>query len=388
MGYNVTILAERNDWNSKVEIIDGVKLTTVGKGPSFPHLPHIRLLCHILRNTQGIDCLILFFAGVENAIISMLFKLIRRNGICIVKMDSDGRLYGTVLRRNLIWRAPNRFVGELKLRSLSAFAFRLLSAFADLLTIESPEARERVLSAHPWLKHKLIVLPNGINQKRFDELSQSISLSREKKILFVGRVEGVDLLIRAFSRLKDRYPDWSVELVGEVIPSFNNEIEKLIPEQLKARVILTGPLYGEDLLGRYLSAKIFCLPSRREAYSFIGVDYSNPKAKPFLWRENFPIVLVEAMYCNNAIVCSDVGAARYILGYGNAGLIFEAEDVDQLSACLDKLMADEVLRNRLAAAGKSRCEELFNWETIVGELGRYISGTPQSRTPSVSSNSP
>jgi rhamnosyl/mannosyltransferase len=194
--------------------------------------------------------------------------------------------------------------------------------------------------------------------------------------LFVGRVEyakGVDLLIRAFSRLKDRYPHWNLELVGEIIPLFENEIKGLIPEDLKVRVALTGPLYDVELVARYLGAKIFCLPSRSESYSFIAVDYSRPKAKPVLWRESFGLVLLEAMYFGNAVISSDVGAARYVLDHGNAGMIFESDNVDQLTACLDKLMGDEVLLDNLAVAGKSRCEELFDWERIIGELDHHIS---------------
>jgi glycosyltransferase involved in cell wall biosynthesis len=322
---------------------------------------------YLFRNRRSIDCLILYFPDLVNMFASVLFRFLNRKGVCIVKMDSDGRLYrssgyimkqfgskergvyyeGVAYRPRLLKRGISRIVGEAR--------FRILSRTVDLLIIESPEARQRVLKTHPWLQHKLIVLPNGINVKRFNKLSQSIKGEREKKILFVGRVEyakGVDLIVTAFSRLKDRHPDWSVELVGETSPLFQSQMKNMITKDLESRVILAGPLYGRELAEKYRSSSIFCFASR---------------------NESFGIALVEAMYFENAVISSDVGAASYVLDYGNAGLIFEPEDVDQLTVYMDRLMGDETLRNSLAATGKSRCEDVFNWVKITEELDRHIS---------------
>lgn len=370
IGYNVRILAYLKDWNREVQAIGKVRLISPKSGLKALRMIGFPLGYYILRNGKSCDCLILYFAGLTTAIPSALFRALNRRGVCILKLDSNGKLYpasayrfkagskgqsdeGVIYQRSLAERIFYRLVGEL--------AFRIYSFSVDLLIIESPEARRRVLRIHPWLEHKLIVLPNGISQKTFAELAKSIRINREKKILFVGRVEyakGVDLLIGAFARLKDKHPDWSVELVGEISPPFQNRIESLIPKDLEGRVILRGPLYGRELAERYLSSKIFCFASR---------------------NESFGISLVEAMYFGNAVISSDIGAARYILDYGNAGLIFESENTEQLAAGLDKLMSDEAMRNRVAEAARLRCEQLFNWEKIIGELDRHISSISARR---------
>jgi glycosyltransferase involved in cell wall biosynthesis len=309
IGYNVRILTYRSDWSKGISAINRVELIKVNSDLKVLRLIGLPLHYYVLRNGKAIGCLILYFASFNHAITTTLFRLVNRRGVCVVKMDSDGNLYGSTKgERNPAKRILLRLLGEL--------TFRMLAFSVDLLIIESPEARQKVLSIHPWLEHKLIMLPNGVNQKVFGQLSQSVQAKNEKKILFVGRVEyakGVDLLIRAFSRLKDEYPDWNLELVGEIIPSFENEIKRLVTEDMKDRVALTGPLYDKDLVERYLSAKIFCFPSRRESYSFIDVDYSKPEAKLVFWRESFGLALVEAAYFGNAVISSDVGAARYIL---------------------------------------------------------------------------
>jgi glycosyltransferase involved in cell wall biosynthesis len=366
-GYNVKIVCYGGNGDSEVT-------GNVGKAHVEALKCGRRVFCvlgipfcqYLLTNRRSIDCLFVYFPNLVNAVASILFRLLKKKGVCIVKMDSDGRLYrssgysikqfdskergvyyeGVTYRPNLLQRIISRIAGEVK--------FRILSWSLDLLIIESPEARQRVLKVHPWLRHKLIVLPNGINLKKFNELSESISGEREKKILFVGRVEyakGVDLLIRAFSRLKDKYPDWTVELVGEISSSFQSQMRGMITRDLESRVILAGPLYGRELAEKYRSSSIFCFASR---------------------SESFGIVLVEAMYFENAVISSDVGAGSYILDYGNAGLIFQAENIDQLTVCMDRLMGDETLCNRLATAAKLRCEEVFNWVKISGDLDHYI----------------
>lgn len=58
--------------------------------------------------------------------------------------------------------------------------FRTL-LFTALLTIETPEAKERVLHMHPYLKNRLIMLPFGIDQSMWGKLRKSIKLQKTKK---------------------------------------------------------------------------------------------------------------------------------------------------------------------------------------------------------------
>jgi glycosyltransferase involved in cell wall biosynthesis len=367
-GYNVKIVCYGGNADSEIpRNVDKAPVEALQRSRRVFCALGIPFYLYLFRSRRNVDCLILYFTDLVNVVASVLFRFLNRKGVCIVKMDSDGRLYrsfgyilkrfsskergvyyeGVAYRPRLLKKIISRIVGEAR--------FRILSWTVDLLTIESPEARQRVLKTHPWLRHKLIVLPNGINLKRFDELSKSIRGEREKRILFVGRVEyakGADLIITAFSRLKDKHPNWTVELVGEIPPLFQSQMKDMITKDLESKVILAGPLYGGELAEKYRSSRILCFASR---------------------SESFGIALVEAMYFENAVISSDVGAARYILDYGNAGLIFEPEDVDQLTVCMDRLMGDETLRNRLVTAAKLRCEELFDWAKIIDELDRRIS---------------
>jgi len=341
LGYDVKILTYLDDSNKGIRDIDGVELIRFHGKPHSLYSIHFPLLHYILKNRKNIDCIFASFT-ISNVIASIVFKLVRR-GIYVVKMDSDGRLY----RGDLVMRIIKRFIGEV--------IFRTLLSTADLLIIETPEAKKRVLDMHPYLKNKLVMLPFGIDQDMWGKLGKAIIQQKNKKILFAGRVEygkGVDLLINAFSRLKDKYPTWNLEIDGEIMPSFKDEMKELT-SNLKDRVILSNSSSSKELAEKYMQSEIFCFPSRH--FHSLG-------------PESFGVVLLEAIYFNNAVIASDAGAAEYVLDYGNAGLIFKNGNIDDLTLKLEKLMKDRNLRKKLARNAKLRCEELFNWEKIIREL--------------------
>jgi glycosyltransferase involved in cell wall biosynthesis len=58
------------------------------------------------------------------------------------------------------------------------------------------------------------------------------------------------------------------------------------------------------------------------------------------------------MAMERAVVVSDLPALREIVRPGETGLVFRAEDVDDLACVLDGLLADSSLRMRLGRQGR------------------------------------
>lgn len=77
-------------------------------------------------------------------------------------------------------------------------------------------------------------------------------------------------------------------------------------------------------------------------------------------REQFGRVIVEAMACGVPVIGSTCGAIPEVIG--DAGLIFQEEDDEELADTLDRLLDDEVLRRRLIRDGRERVENNFTWE--------------------------
>jgi glycosyltransferase involved in cell wall biosynthesis len=116
-----------------------------------------------------------------------------------------------------------------------------------------------------------------------------------------------------------------------------------------------GRIATDELAGLYRRAWVFCLPSTYEGF---GVPY------------------VEAMASGTAVVATpNVGAAEVTRG-GRDGLLASE---DQLGSALVRVLGDEALRGRLAAAGLERSRH-FAWNSVCEQyeaLYRGIATEPQ-----------
>jgi glycosyltransferase involved in cell wall biosynthesis len=127
------------------------------------------------------------------------------------------------------------------------------------------------------------------------------------------RQKGFDLLLAAFSRLKDRYPEWSLTIFGDgpmrpQIESLRNELG------LRDKVLLPGLVKNPHEVFR--QADIFVLSSR---------------------SEGMPAALMEAMSCGLPVISTD----------------------------LDRLMSDKSERERLSY-NAVKVNERFALEKVMG----------------------
>ena len=156
------------------------------------------------------------------------------------------------------------------------------------------------------------------------------NIKREKIILAVGRlnpVKGFDILIRAFSKIKNR--EWRLRVVGE--GAEREKLEILIDKlDLKNRVELVGLV--KDVEIEYKRASIFVLSSR---------------------TEGFPGVLCEAMGYGCAVISFDCPSApREIIRDRQDGLLVESNNIEELTSKIDYLIDNPKVRDRLGFNAK------------------------------------
>ncbi len=150
------------------------------------------------------------------------------------------------------------------------------------------------------------------------------------KLIAAGRLEpqkGFDLLLEAFATIASKHPDWTLDIFGK--GTRRESLGKAVADLgLGGQVTINVPT---DRLGeRMRDASVFVLSSR---------------------YEGFPIVLLEAMAAGLVVVSFDCPTGpNEIVADGTTGLLVPAEDVPALAAALDRVMTDESLRRRLAAA--------------------------------------
>jgi len=129
---------------------------------------------------------------------------------------------------------------------------------------------------------------------------------------------------------------------------------RLPPDGWGRDVIFPGYLDQADLPAVYRLSELFLYPSNQEA---------------------FPIPLTEAMTCGVPIVTSKVNGLQEIAG--DAAVLVDPRDPDDIAAGVRRILADPGLRARLSAAGLERSQQ-FSWEScgrrtleILESVGRH-----------------
>lgn len=242
-----------------------------------------------------------------------------------------------------------------------------------LLLTCSDHVRERVLERFPRIAARTATLHNGVDT-RFLEVLADPGASRT--ILFVGRLapeKGVHLLLEAFDRIADRYPEARLELVGapdfspkEFVDPFDRDplIGPLAPwfarpaawrrhlEVLAARrpgrIRFRGPVLHRDLPAVMARAAIFAFPT--------------------IWQEPFGMPPVEAMAAGLPVVAGRAGALPETVEHDRTGLLVERGSVEALAEAMDALLADPARRRAMGEAGRRRVLERFRWEAIADRL--------------------
>ncbi len=76
--------------------------------------------------------------------------------------------------------------------------------------------------------------------------------------------------------------------------------------------------------------------------------------------ETFGLVLVEAMRAGVAVIGTDAGGVPEIIEHEKSGLLVPPGDAAALASALVRLYDDPALKQRLAAAGKARADQMFD----------------------------
>lgn len=171
---------------------------------------------------------------------------------------------------------------------------------------------------------------------------------KQKNILFAGTIckrKGYSDLINAFGLVSEKFRDWKLVFAG------NGEIEEArtlaVSLGIEDKIIFRGWLKNNDKDLVFSSCSIFCLPS---------------------YAEGFPMAILDAWSYGLPVITTRVGGLNDILeNYENA-LILEPGDVPALAHCLEELVVDTELREKLVKASNQLSNETFNLDKLSLQL--------------------
>jgi glycosyltransferase involved in cell wall biosynthesis len=156
------------------------------------------------------------------------------------------------------------------------------------------------------------------------------SLGARNMVLFVGQVvrgKGVDLLLRALSKVRVPFEGW---ILGD--GNHRPYCERLsVRLGLSDRVRFHGFVPRDELKKFYLEASVLAVSS--------------------IWPEPFGLVGREAMSYGLPVVAFDAGGIREWLVDGENGFLVRWKDTDELAAHIEELLRDKELARRMGRRG-------------------------------------
>lgn len=207
---------------------------------------------------------------------------------------------------------------------------------------------EKSKAAWPELSNVVVIpdpLPFSVDEK---------SSLQSKRVITIGRYtyqKGYDMLLKAWSLVEKKHPDWSLAIygMGDRKP-FEDQIQALgIDEN---RIQLNGPV--DDVSREYLNSSIFALTSR---------------------FEGFGLVIIEAMSCGVPVVAfSCKMGPDEIITNGEDGYLVSVGDVNGLANKLCSLIENQELRNQFGKAAYENSQrysivEVANqWKCLFDDL--------------------
>lgn len=149
-----------------------------------------------------------------------------------------------------------------------------------------------------------------------------------KNILFLSRIteqKGIFIAMDAFKRLKNRYPDISMRVVGD--GSALSDAKALVEEEKIDGVVFTGKLDGERLVDEYKNADLYLFPTH---------------------REGMPTSVLEAMAFGLPVITRPVGGLVDFFVNGQMGEMIDSFDANDFALAVEKYLKDSVLAKNVS----------------------------------------
>ena len=186
--------------------------------------------------------------------------------------------------------------------------------------------------------NKTYFIPNIIGEP-FENQEEINFENKENLISFVGRLDREKNVIALLEIFKEsKIPtDWKLQIIGD--GSERKNLEQFVEKnQLQDRVIFYGTKTSEEILKLLRRSKIFGFTSLKEALG---------------------IVLVEAMFCSNAIISYNCNYGPSDIVKNNSGFLIDVNNKEDFIQKLEMLTnSDEKLEKMMESASK----EAQNWK--------------------------
>jgi glycosyltransferase involved in cell wall biosynthesis len=226
---------------------------------------------------------------------------------------------------------------------------------AELILTVSEFERDNILKKFQFPEEKVQVLYNGVGTQFNTSYPQSDIEAFRKQynlpsefIMFLGNTapkKNTPNVIKAYVQYckenEDAIPlvllDYKKEFVAKML-------EELKQPALLSRFVFPGYVPYKSIPLMYNAATVFLYPSL---------------------RESFGLPILEAMACGLPVITSTTSSMPEVAG--DAAILVDPYNVDELSKAISKLMSDRQLRTDLRSKGLERIQQ-FTWKASAEKL--------------------
>jgi glycosyltransferase involved in cell wall biosynthesis len=224
---------------------------------------------------------------------------------------------------------------------------------ARVVITDSEFSRSRLLQHIPGIDAKVKVVLLGVDA-RFQPASPAETAQVRERyklerdfVLFLGSIEprkNLRNVLLAWAQVLHHFPNVDLVVAG----AGGNAFKSVELEPLPARVHFMGHFEDRDLPALYGAAVAFVYPS---------------------FYEGFGLPPLEAMASGVPVIVSTAPALREVVG--NAGMVVDPHQPEQIASALNSLLEDADLRRDLRAQGLARAG-LFTWEWTAQQTARIL----------------
>ena len=229
---------------------------------------------------------------------------------------------------------------------------------ASQVVVVSKQLAEKVREMAPSVESEIISMGCDTTMFSPSYRKENYFKQNEKKvILFVGRLEevkGVEYLIDAME-----YTEAKLVIVGG---GSLEEALKNKAERFEDRIEFFGPKTHAELREIYPSADVFVMSS-----------VTTQKGA----KEGFGLVMLEAMASGVPVVAFASGGIPQLITHNVNGLLCEEKDIKTLAENINKVLHDDVLRDRLIQSGNQTVKE-YDYKEIARKYSKIYEDAMRS----------
>lgn len=202
------------------------------------------------------------------------------------------------------------------------------------------------------------IVPNGVDIELFQTVyanseiksfRYNLGIKEEYVILTTSRLvykNGVDILIKAVAKLKEKRPGVKLLIIGggPELVNLKKMADKL---KLEMDVLFLGQISQKDLPLYFRVADVFARPSRSEG---LGNSF------------------LEAMAARIPIIGTPVGGIVDFLKDGETGFVSKPEDANDLAEKINYVLGHSDIRKKIITNAESLVKRHYSWDMVAGKM--------------------